>query len=147
MYKKKQEKDLIFGDKQEDKIKPILESHFKIKLNKTKGFATFDYIDNDENLFIELKSRRAKKYQYPDTMIGLNKVNEGFEKMKKGKKIYFFFSFRDQLCYYMLDNDTFNLKWIRAGGRKDRGINEIKSYVFIPVKYLTDVDQNIFSSQ
>ena len=134
-------KDLKYGDKKENSLIPKINKYFNCNVIKTKPYYEFDFIDENLKLLFELKSRRNSKLQYYDTMIGTNKVNEGYEMMKKGYKVYFVFGFTDYISYYELNNPLPN-KWFRKGGRSDRGKEEIKDYCYIPNRLLI----NLFST-
>lgn len=133
----KLKKDLSYGNKKEDKLLIPLEKHFNMKLTKTSSFYEFDYINEDEKVLIELKSRRNTKTQYHDTMVGYNKVKKGFQKIKEGYKVYFCFGFTDYTCCFELKEDS-DIS-IRDGGRTDRGRAEIKKYAFIKTKDLINL--------
>ena len=125
-------KDLKFGDKKENSLIPQLNKYFKCNVIKTKPFYEFDFIDKKLKLLFELKSRRNTKHQYYDTMIGANKVKEGYNMIKKGYKVYFVFGFTDFISAYELTETSIKENWFRKGGRQDRGKDEIKEYCFIP---------------
>jgi hypothetical protein len=93
----------------------------------------FDFYS--ENKFVELKSRNFEHNKYPDTMIGINKIN--YAKANPEREYYFVFSFTDGL-YYWKYNDEDKLNY-RKGGRYDRGYNEIKDYAFIPINLLKNI--------
>lgn len=140
MYKKKQSKDLKFGSKSEEKVKPLLEDYFDLTIKKTKDkYATYDYYSDDGKVWFELKTRRAYKTQYFDTMMGYNKINNGWAKIDKGCDVYLCFQFTDKLCYYKLEKETFKEEWVRDGGRFDRGKDEISKYAYIPTSLLIDI--------
>ena len=125
-------KDLKFGDKKENSLIPQLNKYFKCNVIKTEPFYQFDFIDKELKLLFELKSRRNTKHQYYDTMVGANKVKEGYKMIQQGYKVYFVFGFTDYISAYELTTTSIKDKWFRKGGRKDRGKDEIKEYCFIP---------------
>ena len=141
MNNKKLMVDLTYGLKNENKIQNILEKYFNVKLTKTEQFDEFDYINKEQKILIELKSRRNTKTKYYDTMIGYNKVITGLKKIKEENyKVYFCFNFTDYLCYFELTlNNELN---VRNGGRKDRGYSEIKKYTYIPYTILKNIHHN-----
>ena len=109
---------------------PKLQEYFNdATLQLTPKTHTFDYIGH--NKFIEIKKRNFNSDKYPDTMIGLNKIE-----YCKGKEAecYFVFSFTDGDYIYRY-NDTDKLNY-RSGGRRDRGYNEYKDYCYIPINLL-----------
>jgi hypothetical protein len=128
--------DLRYGNKKENQLLPKLEEHFGVSLTKTGRYDVFDYINEEKKILIELKSRRNSLNQFPTTMIGLNKFEEGYKKRLENYTIYFVFNFSDYLGYYKLKGLTEVNFDIRDGGRRDRGKDEIKKYVFIPVNEL-----------
>tara|TARA_R110002012_G_scaffold83682_2_gene210353 strand:- start:4197 stop:4613 length:417 start_codon:yes stop_codon:yes gene_type:complete len=131
---KKFQKDFTFGLEQEDIIKPKLEEHFGVKLEKTATSARFDYIG--ENIYIELKSRRNEKYKYPTTMVGEGKYKIGLELLSQGNRIIYCFNFTDKLSFIEPQDNPVEIK---TGGRCDRGRPELNKYVFFPVEDLIDI--------
>jgi hypothetical protein len=132
-------KDVMFGLKQENEYKPILEKFFNVKLNHTKAYDTYDYYNKEECIYIELKSRRISKNTYHDTMINYGK----YMKLKQMKiddptiRIYIIYNFIDILCYYELCVD--HKFRIGNGGTSKRGFNERSQHIYIPISYLKDI--------
>lgn len=134
-YEKEVKAKVAMGDLNEKINKPILEYYFDTKLNFTKTYAIFDYINPDKTIFIELKSRKTAKNDYEDTMIGYNKIKAAKRLLKvkdKDIKIYLVFSFSDCLCYY--EFKKVNKKYKRKFGTTVR-----KDYYYIPTSELTDI--------
>ena len=136
-------KDLKFGLSQEEIIHRQLESHFNIKLDKTKKYDLVDFV-NDDYIF-ELKCRRVYRMSYPTTMIGQNKIDYMLSMKSKGKKCFCVFNFINGLYYIELTDD--NIKLLNMGlygGRSDRGDNEYKKngYCYIPSQSLTKINTN-----
>jgi hypothetical protein len=129
------QKDLDFGLKSELSLKSRIEKHFNVKMHSSTLFSIFDFTSND--MYLEVKTRRCTKHQYRDTMVGYNKIKRGLELLKEGYKVIFLFSFQDVISYFELKKPV-NSKWIRKGGRWDRGRYEIKDYCFIPTSLLSD---------
>jgi len=135
-----QKKDLDFGKKFENLNITILSDFFNCDLIETKGHRNaFDFIDEKQQIIIELKSRRNTKDKYPTTMVGTNKVVAGLKHIENGYKVYFCFQFTDGLFYYQLDDKTYEKSWERAGGRRDRGRPEINQYSYIPTNLLNKI--------
>lgn len=132
--------DVLFGGNSENTVKPLLEKYLNVKLDHTDDFNTFDFFNEKERIYIELKSRRNTKYQYSTTMISnhkhtlsMNYLNNG-----KAKHIYYVFNFTDKLCIYKLNiNDNFITK---IGGTSRRGISEYKQHIYMPVSSLIDIN-------
>ena len=131
--------DRTMGDSFERKIQPTLEGIFGpvTRRSDTDKFDVFDF--SNERYFIDAKSRRNTKLKYPTTMVGENKVLKGLNLMMRGYEVYFVFGFTDVNCIWKLDREQYE---VRHGGRMDRGNPEIKSYCYIPVKYLGDIITN-----
>ena len=128
--------DSTMGDIFEREIQPTLEGIFG-PLTKRSDEDSFDVFDfSNERYFIDAKSRRNTKLKYPTTMVGENKVIKGLNLMMRGYEVYFVFGFTDVSCIWKLDREQYE---VRHGGRMDRQTPEIKSYCYIPVKYLRDI--------
>jgi len=130
------QKDLKFGENQEDLTKENLEKYIGSPLVKQPNNSIFDYFSEEDKIYIELKTRRNTKNKYPTTMVGYNKIVEANKLIKEGYKIYFAFKYTDNLCFYKYTDE--NTDWIQKGGRFDRGRAEIKQYYFIPTSSLSD---------
>ena len=128
--------DLSFGKDNEIRVKQRLERLFG-PLESTDQMDEFDF--KNDSFVIELKSRRVTKNKYPSTMVGENKVVKGFEYQIAGKRVFFVFDFVDCMCLWELNRDEYHVK---HGGRWDRGKAEIKSYCYIPTKYLLTVKED-----
>lgn len=137
----KKTEDLNFGFKNEQIVLTKLRDYFKSKtINKTiKKMDTFDFIDTDNKMIFELKSRRINKNQYNDTMIGYNKIVDGFKHIENGYKVYLCWKYLDKLSYYQLTKDSYNKEWVRMGGRVDRGKDERHMCYFVPTKEMIDI--------
>ena len=129
-------RDIEFGDAKEIEHWEAISCALDCSLNRVANkYALFDY--EGEGVKAELKSRRNYKYTYPTTMVSANKVDEAYA--NTNTEHYFCFSFTDKLCYIKYDKERFANYTRQRGGRCDRGYAEIKDYVFIPVRDLTDV--------
>ena len=118
--------DYNYGTKKECETLKILQDKFGNDINKTVGqFNRFDFVGS--GCLIELKSRRCGVYTYPDTMVGLNKLE--YAKKHPDKTVVFCFNFNEGLYYHIFNPDKEYS--IRRGGRCDRGRAEYKSYFFI----------------
>lgn len=114
------------GLENEKIVKPILEHFFKLELVHNDRYALFDFQDDKEDNFIELKCRNCYSYSYNDLMMNLNKWNEGYKYMNFNKNVYYVFKFKDGICYYQQNfNDNFEI----------REYNE-KKYIYIPTNKL-----------
>ena len=95
--------DIDYGLENEKICQIKIEQYFNQKLNKLDYYNDFDFTNNDNNLLIELKSRRCKISDYSDTMISISKINKAKKLIKnKNKKIdiyFFFYYIKDELYY------------------------------------------------
>tara|TARA_R110000803_G_C11970933_1_gene319724 strand:+ start:602 stop:1039 length:438 start_codon:yes stop_codon:yes gene_type:complete len=138
-YKPIYYRDYNFGIIEEEKLKPKLETFFKLDLTKTKGkYNLFDFIGN--NLYIELKSRKNEKNRYPTTIIGYNKIEKANELIKEGNKVFFIFNFTDSLDFYEYKGyayiKNYNQKIV---SRKDRPGHKGCNYLEIPISDLLNI--------
>lgn len=125
--------DILIGNMNEELIQLIYKEKFNLDLIKTDENHPMDF--DDGNNYYEVKSRNFNHDRYDTTMVGLNKIL--FSK-NCIKPCYFLFAFKDGIYSYKYNkNDRFEVK---LAGRKDRGLNEMKKYVFIPIDRLTKID-------
>lgn len=121
--------DEVMGIENELAVLELLKDKHNGEVYKTPECHCMDFVS--DNTFYELKSRRCNKNTYKTTMVGLNK----FEFAGAcDRDCIFLFKFDDGLYYYKYNRtDRFDIK---IGGRKDRGKEEYKKYVYIPVEKL-----------
>lgn len=120
-------KDLKYGLVAEDKVFTLLKEKINKNIIQTPQFHSFDYFDTSANKYYELKTRRCSHKQYPDTMVGKNKLT--FAKENPDNEYIFIFNFTDGI-YYHNWNKT-NLYRTQIGGRYDRGRPELNEYFYI----------------
>ena len=132
-------KDKTMGESFERRIQPTLEGIFGplTKRSDTDKYDEFDF--SNERYFIDAKARRNSKHAYPTTMVGENKVLAGLNLLMRGYEVYFVFGFSDVSCLWRLDREQYEVSHGVCGTSTDRGTPEIKSYCYIPVKYLSDI--------
>jgi hypothetical protein len=133
---KQHKEDLIFGLSEEDKVYKYLINIYP-NLKRCKKNDIYDFYDDTQKLYIELKSRRCCKSTYDSTMFPLNKIKWANQKIDKYKFI-FLFNFYDGLYKYDYTGDDKSYS-LRNGGRQDRGIKEFKIYSYIPTKFLKKI--------
>ena len=138
-YKHYSTSDVTVGDKFEREIHPVLEGIFGPLTKRSDADAndTFDF--SNDRVFIDAKARRNTKNKYPTTMVGENKVIQGLNLMMRGYDVFFVFGFTDGNYLWKLNRDEYE---VSHGGRMDRGGPEIKSYCYVPVKYLQEIITN-----
>ena len=95
--------DVDYGLQNEIICQSKIENFFNEKLQKMDYYNDFDFTNNNNNLLIELKSRRCKITDYSDTMISISKINKAKKIIKnksKNVEIYFFFYYLKNDLYY-----------------------------------------------
>ena len=129
--------DLVFGKLKEVEIKEILEQYFNTKLNTSSKYNLIDFYNDD--IYIELKSRRNTYQKYNTTIIGSNKID--YVKTLN-KKCYFVFYHLDGLYYIEYSNifDSFDLceEYIYRDGKK-----ELKTNYHIPIECLKRINVTV----
>ena len=128
--------DAVYGRQKELEIKRILPEIYNQKFRdySRDRFATFDFISEDKNMILELKSRRCKSNTYPTTIVGLNKIEKAKELVKEDKVVKFLFNFTDGLYEWCLSENYS----IAKGGRTDLpcGTKGWKDYCHIKIDNL-----------
>ena len=137
--------DIDYGANCEKKAIILLQEYFKFQLVKLDYYNTFDFHNEQENVYIELKSRNCRAQTYDTTMVGMNKINKAKILSRKKFNIYFFFYFTNtdynecDLYYWKFNIDELDQLIYKNGGRVDRGKNEIKKYAYIPITLLIKI--------
>jgi len=134
---KKHKEDLEFGLNEENKVYNYLKKFYPNLQRSKKKNDIYDFYDDTQKLYIELKSRRCCKATYDSTMFPLNKIKWADQKIDQYKFI-FLFNFYDGLYKFDYTGDDTSYS-LRNGGRRDRGINEYKVYSYIPTKFLQKI--------
>lgn len=67
-------------------------------------------VNDDKNIYVELKSRRNSLNQYESTIIGSNKINKSIQYHKNNVNSYFIFKFNDKKSIYYSQNYSKHLK-------------------------------------
>ena len=137
--------DKDYGEQAEKTAILKLQIFFDNKLIKLDYYNPFDFYNEQQNLYIELKSRRCQINTYDSTMIGMNKINKAKILTRKNNNVYFCFYFTKtdytecDLYYWKFNLSDFDKCESKTGGRVDRGKSEIKKYCYIPVSLLTKI--------
>ena len=137
--------DANCGDKCEKIVIIKLQTYFNNKLTKLDYYDNFDFIDDKQEIYIELKSRRCKIDIYNTAMVGMNKINMAKILSRKKKNVYFCFYFTDidysaaELYYWKYNIVELDKVIFKNGGRIDRGKKEIKKYAYIATNLLIKI--------
>ena len=137
--------DIDYGAKSEKQAIIILQEYFKFPLVKLDYYNIFDFYNEEQNVYIELKSRQCQINTYKSTMVGMNKINKARILNRKNFTVYFFFYFTNSnysecdLYYWKFDIDQLDQCEFKSGGRVDRNMIEIKRYCYIPISLLIKI--------
>ena len=134
LFRKIRERDVEEGKRKEKMILPALRDFFQDDLELVSGYSVMDY--RSKTALYELKTRTNSVNQFETTMVGWNKIEFC---IKQNKDCYFIFKFTDGLFYIKYSKILFDTFETRLGGRCDRGVRELKHYIYIPVNLLTKI--------
>ena len=124
--------DLVFGVDREPATLDLLQGFFGAGMTRSiDQYARYDYHDEDNGNYAELKSRRIRHDRYPDTVIGYNKIRDA----PIDKNVYLLFGFTDGIWGCKIDDRIRSLRprtFYRNNG-------EVKYNVNIPITWLSPV--------
>lgn len=128
-------KDIILGLKGEMKVKEFMENFLDIELEYTEHFHPYDLFCKEENLYIEVKTRRCRHNKYKTLFFSKAKLD--FINKNPSNEYIFIYNLIDGLYLWKFN---INELFLSMGGRTDRGCNEVKKLCNIPVKYLIKIN-------
>jgi len=150
MNKLKTKLDLAYeemGNKNENQYKPIIAGIYGIVYKTAYKYCVTDFLGED--YCGELKARDLSVDDFNETMIGQNKIDEGFKKLDWYKdhmpnyKVYLWFAFKEGLFAWELNRNKYELnggdKQKRIGGTSNRGWNDYKDHYYIKKENLVKV--------
>lgn len=118
-----------FGKKGEQRVFPVIKEFFKRDIvQTTERYDKYDYICPQYNY--ECKSRTNAFNKYPDTMITMNKLEDG----EKG--LVLLFNFTDALYYIIYEPELFSTFNTVMFSRAREDWDE-KEHIYIPLKHLS----------
>jgi hypothetical protein len=130
------------GTENENRYKPIIENLYGPVRKTIFKYSVIDFVG--ENFSGELKSRNCSINDYNEFMIGFNKIETGFKKLKDDYKVYIWFAFKEGLYVWELNENNYELNGgknqIRFGGTKNRGYDDFKDHYYIKKEFLTKLD-------
>ena len=130
------------GEKNEIIFKPFIEEVIGKTNKTTQRYAVIDFYSTDRKTYAELKSRDCYYKSFPTTMLGVNKIKNGFQKINNGKLVYYFFAFKDGLYYWQLTPENYEAdggeNMVHLGGTIKTG-NFLKDHYYIPIESLHKV--------
>ena len=136
IFRRKQERDLAFGNQGEIECLPLFQKKFDKYLSKTGQFNTMDFIS--PKTYVELKSRNYRFADFDDIMIGKNKVEFC---LKSSRRCILAWRFTDGIYYYEFDKNNMDdgSVFFGMGGRTDRGRDERKEVAYIKRHLLINI--------
>jgi len=134
-----QASDLQFGRSSEWKNKSTLEKHFGTALRPMGYYDTFDYTNDNNTIYVELKTRRIASTAYPTSIIGENKVDAC---IAQDTEYWFAYCYTDGVYVIKYEKELFDtfqrINEYKRGERPDCS-NNPKRVVLIPNNLLTIV--------
>jgi len=122
------ENDYQYGEQQQKHIKPLLEKHFGF-LTEGQRYSKYDF--ENEDICIEVKSRKNRHDAYPNTLLTANKITD------TNKTIIFIFNFTDKIMYIKYDREQF-CKYEAKMFSRSRQMWDEKIYIYIPIEDLKE---------
>jgi hypothetical protein len=132
IYKKS---DVKLGQIGEEKVKKYMEHLLNIELEYTEDFHPYDLFSKEKHLYIEVKTRRCRHNKHKTLYFSKAKLD--FINENPTNKYIFVYNLLDGLFLWNFNKDQI---FLSMGGRRDRGLNEIKKLCNIPVKYLIKIN-------
>ena len=135
--------DYAFGKAGEEQTLPTLNKFFKAEMVGQGRYAPFDFIDTNNTIFVELKTRNCSHNQYPTLWINYDKVATAKSALRTNpeRKYYFAFNLKDGIWYAPYDEElfsTFTDGWFQ---RRDRDTNDPPQHILnIPVEHLRPIN-------
>ncbi len=126
--------DIILGRIGENESKKDIEKYLKMDLNKTVPNHNFDLVNENEKIYVEIKTRRCNSKKYKTLYISNSKYK--FIKTHQEYTYYIVYNLYDGLFIYKFNEDEI---FITFGGRTDRGKKEISKVVNIPTNKLQKI--------
>ena len=141
--------DIQYGKKREKQLLPIINDFFDCNLLPYKNkFSVVDFYDPNEEIYVELKSRKIPSDNFYKLMIGKNKIDFFKEKLQYGKRCVIIFDYTDYLYSLELNLDMLKDFSYKQWTRTDRDKNETSMYCFIEkhkfniiATWLYDIDE------
>lgn len=124
------------GIEHEQRIKPILESHYNQSLTKLGQYDCFDF--KSDQAYFELKTRTLASTRFDTTIIPKSKINVA---KQLTKDIYLIFQFTDGLYSIQYNTslfDTFQSSEYQRPDRQDHTDTK-QMYTFIPIQHLQKI--------
>jgi len=129
------EEDYQFGTTSEEQTLSTIRTIDPTIQRNQDRYSPFDYNNEGNTIFVELKTRNNAKNKYPTTMLPYSKVK--IAEANINKTYYFAFKFTDGIYYIQYNKNLFDTFEVKYMGRFDRGRAELNDYCLIPIQHLT----------
>lgn len=135
------------GEINEKLYKPILEKTYGLLWKTSDKYARCDF--QGQTYQGELKSRDLSIKEFSTTMIGYNKIEEAFKRIRwndhiENFKFYFWFAFEEGLYAWEVNEENYELNggdsMKKYAGTDKRGFNEYKDHYYIKIESLVKID-------
>ena len=136
------------GTRNEKLFKPIIQEIYGIVYKTAYKYCSVDFLGED--YCGELKSRDLSIADFTETMIGYNKIEDGFKKLDWYKdhmpnyKVYLWFAFKEGLYAWELNRTNYELNGgeiqKRIGGTSKRGWDDYKHHYYIKKEFLVKMN-------
>jgi hypothetical protein len=128
--------DLAFGRASELNVMNSLQRQFNTELVYGGNYATMDYHNKTNTMYIELKTRRITHDKYETAIIGHNKIKFCSDDTKQ---YYFCFAYEDGLYYIQYDKAVFDAFRVEENYRRSfrpDTYNPLQTVIHIPTNLL-----------
>lgn len=135
------------GKRNENQYKPIIALLYGLVYKTAYKYCVTDFLGED--YCGELKARDLSIEDHSETMIGYNKIIEGFKKLDWYKdhmpkyKVYLWFAFKEGLFVWELNKTNYDLNGgdnqKRIGGTCNRGYADYKDHYYIKTENLVKI--------
>lgn len=131
------------GTENESQYISVIKEKYGMVTKTSYKYSRVDFLG--ENFCGELKSRNLSINDFNETMIGYNKVIEGFKKINNNTdyKVFFWFAFKEGLFAWELNRSNYDLNGgdsqIRIGGTSNRGWKDYKEHYYLNTNFLVKI--------
>jgi len=133
--------DLQYGFSNEARVKPQLDNVFGELINNNiiNKYSKIDF--QNDNFGVEYKRRRINFGQYETLFFEEGKIDEGWNYVNNGKRVFFIWECNNGLYYWELKEGEY---FYEIGGRTDRGMDERKRLANIKLEHIKPLSELIF---
>jgi hypothetical protein len=119
--------------------KDIFNTKYNINLLDLPEFHEFDLKDGKNKVVVEVKKLKIRLLNFPRLMFGYNKYIKARGYIKRNYRVFILFICIDGIFYHEYKNEIYKPE---KAGRRDRGKDEIKDYIFINKNNFEKIEYN-----